>query len=299
VYGKLFAQTWEGSMCGKPDVQLVWCFLLAHSDGKGIVEKSRPNISALTGIPIDRVNAAIEHLEAPDPDSRTPAEEGRRLLRLVDHRDWGWRIVNHALYRGMRDEEARKEQTRAATQRYRQRQDGPGLTPAHGDQGEPKTEDRSQKTENQRTSAAVPEPHRDGPPDSTQGRASLPAAEPEAGVLALESPPAAAGYTGPSLPLAGSGIEWRPGDRLLGEFEALYPGVNLGRSFAAMRGWLLTHPKNRPTGRGIAAFVNNWLRSDQDKAAGGAARPSNRRAGARRGSDARYGDANAGGGNGQ
>jgi hypothetical protein len=48
---------------------------------------------------------------SPDPYSRTDAEGGARLV-LIDqeHRDWGWRVVNHGRYR----EKARKASFDAA-----------------------------------------------------------------------------------------------------------------------------------------------------------------------------------------
>lgn len=48
-------------------------------------------------------------MEQPDPYSRTEGEEGRRIVRLDDHRPWGWRIVNHEKYRRIRSEEERRE----------------------------------------------------------------------------------------------------------------------------------------------------------------------------------------------
>ena len=70
---------------------------------------TREVISIRTGIPLPIIALGIAELEKPDPDSRTPDEEGRRIVRLADHRDWGWRIVNHSTYRKIRSEEERKE----------------------------------------------------------------------------------------------------------------------------------------------------------------------------------------------
>lgn len=35
----------------------------------------------------------------PDPYSRSNAADGARLELLDEHREWGWRVVNHSLYR--------------------------------------------------------------------------------------------------------------------------------------------------------------------------------------------------------
>ena len=307
MFGKVFASTWEGSMIGKPDVQLVWCFLLAHSDARGLVEKSRPHIAALTGLTLDRVHAAIAQLEAPDPDSRTPDEEGRRLLRTTEHRDWGWQIVNHARYRAIRDADDRREQARAGMQRLREQR---ALTVNDVSRGLPMAEDRGQRTDTATPSLrdGVPGAQPAPAPDPGQGgQANAPADGASVPVLALTTPgpaqgtpewPWGAGRTLlPIAPRRGQpDAEWSAPVPMLYEWRALYPAVDLNRALANMRGWLLANPTRRPTARGVVAFVNKWLRGDQDKAAM-KSQPGPRRSGARRGSDARYGAANGGQGN--
>lgn len=118
MFGKVFRCLWQGSLCGKADEQLVFVYMLAHADSGGQVEMVQSIISQQTGLPLDRVEAAIAALMAPDPESRTPDQEGRRLLPLGE-RSWGWEIVNYAKYRHMRDENARKEQTKRAVAKYR------------------------------------------------------------------------------------------------------------------------------------------------------------------------------------
>lgn len=58
---------------------------------------------------------AFEVLQAPDPESRTPDDEGRRIERA----DGGWRVINYWKYREKRDPEIRREQTRAAMRKMR------------------------------------------------------------------------------------------------------------------------------------------------------------------------------------
>src|SRR4051812_30785556 len=121
MYGKIFGSLWEGSMIGQADAQLVFVFLIAHADFQGVVDLEHAYIAALTGLTVDRVRAALALLEAIDPRSRRPDDGGRRILRLDDHRDWGWTIVNHAFYMEKRDEEHRRHQNRAAKARSRAR----------------------------------------------------------------------------------------------------------------------------------------------------------------------------------
>ena len=119
MYGKLFASLYQGTLRGRSDEILVFTNLVAHADSRGFVDKHWLAIAQETGLSIEQVKAAIEVLEAPDPDSRSPEENGRRLVRMDEHRAWGWRIVNHAKYRAIRSEEDRREQNRLAQERFR------------------------------------------------------------------------------------------------------------------------------------------------------------------------------------
>ena len=121
MFAKVFASLWQGSMVGKSDVQLVFIYMLANCDAGGVFDQTPEVVSALTGLPLDRVREAIAILEAPDPRSRTANLDGRRIVLMDDHRDWGWRIVNYVDYRNARDEEVRREQTREATRRWREK----------------------------------------------------------------------------------------------------------------------------------------------------------------------------------
>jgi hypothetical protein len=143
MFAKVFASLWQGSMVGKSDVQLVFIYMLANCDAGGVFDQTPEVVSALTGLTPDRVREAIAILEAPDPRSRTSNLDGRRIVLLDDHRDWGWQIVNYVDYRNARDEEVRREQTREATKRWRAKQtvnepdSSPMLTVSNVSHGEP------------------------------------------------------------------------------------------------------------------------------------------------------------------
>ena len=76
--------------------------LLKLANEDGVVDMTRQAISRRTNVPLEIVTASISYLEAPDPGSRDKEEDGRRLVRLDDHRDWGWRIVNFLKYDSIR-----------------------------------------------------------------------------------------------------------------------------------------------------------------------------------------------------
>lgn len=127
-FAKVFRSLWDGTLAQQPEAWPVFVFLLAHADAEGVVEMTHAAIAARSGFAIDAVRRAIELLEAPDPDSRTPAQEGRRLVRLSESRSWGWRITNYPAYR------TQSEAERAAA--YRRRQNltaGDRHAPSRGD----------------------------------------------------------------------------------------------------------------------------------------------------------------------
>ena len=124
AYAKIFESLFDGSLRGNPDAILVWVNILTHTR-HGIADIHFKKISDETGLIIDDVKAACLFLESPDLDSRSPDEEGRRLIRLDDHRDWGWRVVNARKYRLMGGQDDRtKELTRDRVAKFRGKKEG-------------------------------------------------------------------------------------------------------------------------------------------------------------------------------
>lgn len=119
MYGKIFASLYQGTLRGNAHAILVFTNMIACSDRLGNVDKHPRAIADEVGLTVDEVRAAIAYLSAPDPESRTNLEEGRRLLPLEPGRTWGWRIVTHSKYRAMVREEERREQWRAAQAKAR------------------------------------------------------------------------------------------------------------------------------------------------------------------------------------
>jgi len=119
MYAKLFTSIYQGTLRGKSHPLLVFTNLIAHADAKGEVDMHPRAIAEEVGLTLDEVKAALLELEAPDLESRSPDEEGRRIIRLDEHRAWGWRIVNYLKYRAIRNEDDRREQNRSAQERWR------------------------------------------------------------------------------------------------------------------------------------------------------------------------------------
>lgn len=119
MYVKLFSSIYQGTLRGNSDGLLVFTNLLAHADRDGVADIHPRAIGEETGLPVERVRDALLMLESPDDESRSPAEQGRRIVRIDEHRAWGWQIVNYAKYREIRSEEDRREQNREAQKRWR------------------------------------------------------------------------------------------------------------------------------------------------------------------------------------
>lgn len=129
LYARVFTQILDSSLAENWQTRHVFEDILKLADD-GVVDMTRQAISRRTNVPLDVVNAAIGELESPDPASRDAAEQGRRLLRMDQHRDWGWLIVNWEKYEAIKSTADQREQARERKRRQRQRQHGEHLPPS-------------------------------------------------------------------------------------------------------------------------------------------------------------------------
>ena len=109
MYGKIFSQIYDGSLYGQWEALITFQQLIVLADINGEVDMTPEALSARTSIPLDIILRGIKSLEACDPRSRTPDEDGRRIVLVSDNRDWGWQITNYAHYRSIRTAEERRE----------------------------------------------------------------------------------------------------------------------------------------------------------------------------------------------
>lgn len=108
MFAKIFSSIFDSSIADDWQLRIVFQDLLVLADKDGVVDMTPQAIARRTNVPLDIVKERLCKLEAPDMTSRTPDHEGRRIIRLDPHRDWGWKIVNYAKYR----ESASKEMLR-------------------------------------------------------------------------------------------------------------------------------------------------------------------------------------------
>lgn len=108
--------------------------MLAMSDQNGEVHASIPGLARIAGIDIPSAEKALTAFLSPDPYSRTPDNEGRRIVKI----DGGWELLNHAKYRKMASKEDSKAATAERVRRHRERNadvtpcNAP-VTPCNGD----------------------------------------------------------------------------------------------------------------------------------------------------------------------
>ncbi len=144
MFAKVFSQIFESSIAMDYSVRHMFMDLLVLSDAEGAVDMTYDAISRITNVPIEIVRRCIDQLCQPDPESRSPLHEGKRLVPIDSHRNWGWIIVNYEHYRKIRDEEARKAYFRDY-QRERRSVKDKSLT--KGDKVEPSSSTSSYSSE--------------------------------------------------------------------------------------------------------------------------------------------------------
>jgi hypothetical protein len=112
MYGKLFSSMYDGTLYGQWQGIITLQQLVILADADGVVDMTPPAIAARTSIPLDIIEAGLDQLSQSDKYSRTPTEDGRRIVLLDDDRPWGWRIVNYKYYRDLASREDKKEKDR-------------------------------------------------------------------------------------------------------------------------------------------------------------------------------------------
>ena len=122
MYGKLFESMYDGTLVEDWRALITFQQMIVLCDPDGIVDITPAALSRRTGIPIEHIEKGIGILEGEDPYSRTPDSDGRRIVRLDDHRQWGWYIVNHKKYRDLVSHNDKRAKARERKRRQRERE---------------------------------------------------------------------------------------------------------------------------------------------------------------------------------
>lgn len=101
-----------------PETRCVWITLLCLADAEGKVAISTSGLARLANVELQACKTAIETLQAPDLDSKSPEWGGRRIEKI----DGGWLILGYKKYREMRSPKQIADAERKADWRSRQRE---------------------------------------------------------------------------------------------------------------------------------------------------------------------------------
>lgn len=247
MYGKVFESIYDGTLAGHWQAIVTMQQLIVLATPDGVVDMTPDAIARRTSIPLAIITAGIEHLAKPDPFSRTPGDDGRRIVLLDDHRPWGWRLVNHAKYRALRDLEQKREADRQRIAEKRKKTKDVAI-PSQG-------------------VANVAHSDADTDADAKSKRALAPRA----------AAPGAVGRNGHDLiegkedpvvervPL-NDGSEFDVRKSIVAELERLYPAVDAVQTLREIRGWNLSNAANRKTRAGVMRHIFKWFGREQDKA---------------------------------
>src|SRR4051812_11918248 len=110
---------YDGTLYGQWEAIVTFQQMIVLADADGIIDMTPQAMAARTSIPLEIIKNGIPILEASDPYSRTPGQDGKRIELLDEHRPWGWHIVNHEKYKHLRDAKEVRAQNRERQQRFR------------------------------------------------------------------------------------------------------------------------------------------------------------------------------------
>lgn len=113
---KLYATILDSSLWWSEDAatRLVWITLLVAADHEGIYRGTIPALAGRARVTLEEARLAVHRLHQPDPDSRTPDNDGRRVETVPGV---GFRLLNYSKYREKRTPQQEAEAARKAAYR--------------------------------------------------------------------------------------------------------------------------------------------------------------------------------------
>lgn len=173
---------WEQDLAAR--VLFVTLLAIASEPGRrGCIDMTKRALAARASLTLEELDRGLEILMAPDPQSRSREEEGRRLVLLDAERPWGWRLVTW-------EKRAELHKRAAATARKRRQRaneedeevpplqpDGHDVsrdvTPGHGSSPRKERKEKRKETETKREEG-VGEPPPPPPPPASPAPARRP-----------------------------------------------------------------------------------------------------------------------------
>lgn len=229
MYGKIFDSIYDGTLRADWKALITFQQLIILAGPDGVVDMTAHAIHGRTGIPLDIIEHGLKVLAEPDPHSRSSEHEGRRIVLLDEHRQWGWKLVNHAYYRDLisRADKREKDRLRIADKR-KQEKSGVSQDVAGCRSTSPEVADvahascKLQATDASNTSAS-------------NVKITF------------------------SADLGFQGV-----DGYMETWKKAYPAINVNVELEKAKAWLLANPKNKKSN--YARFLTNWFSRSQDRA---------------------------------
>ena len=117
-YVKLFTSLLDSTLWSEPNhVRLVWITLLLKADKEGCVYTSVPGLARAANVTRAEVDEALDKFHQADPDSASPAFDGRRIESI----DRGFKILNYETYNELKSAEDVREKARVRQANKRKR----------------------------------------------------------------------------------------------------------------------------------------------------------------------------------
>ena len=246
MYGVIHDSIFDSSLRDSWQALVVFIVLITLADEEDVVDMTTSALAARSGLPLGVVTEGIAVLEKPDPMSRTPDCDGRRITRLDDHRPWGWRVVNRAAYKRMRDKEERRAYMRDLMRKRRHNVgDAEPVSTLLADV----SLGRRQETGDSREQRSVAEP-------------SARATAIPLGASAADNDllPHMIG-----LPTNKKGMRVAIMGHEVTRWQEQFPAVDVTAELRKIQAWLEANPERRKTARGMHRFIVRWLSKEQDK----------------------------------
>jgi hypothetical protein len=151
-WGTLHSSIRSSSLLTEPiETRWLFVFMLSQADRIGFVTGSLPGLAHQANLPVETTRKALEALMAPDTESRTKEQEGRRVKKVDD----GWLILNYRKYRG--------------NALYRNRNgNGAAPAPSNGEQDQTRDKRERERVKANSNSNSETLPNREAPQNSAK-----------------------------------------------------------------------------------------------------------------------------------
>lgn len=117
-YAKLFADIVDSSIWEEDaETCKVWVTLLALCNADGLVRGSVGWLAGKARVSLEKCRMALAKFSSPDPRSRTPDNEGRRIEAVED----GWLVLNYLMFRDRLSTNPKCVATRERVRKHRER----------------------------------------------------------------------------------------------------------------------------------------------------------------------------------